>query len=286
MNTKIDFQSDVGTLHFASLPNRFHELSALRNAYQRPKSNRNQQRLQLLLLGMLLLGATIGCGPKTVSQGSTSGSNSAASSAPVSLAAECGHDVANLSDLSLRIQTVRSSVADTSARARVRINRISDTFSDRAFSTLKFFSFSVDRNGTPSAPRPVYFFVESKATSGAFVPLLNGDWMEDITVEQMVAAGKEAGSTGTTAKSVLDRLVFHVHFDDPNAQVLAAATYNGTETAVAQLVETLRPPFVSSPVEFASTRPARLANLHPLQGMASGAWSREQFQSESTRFCF
>lgn len=242
---------------------------------------------RLLVAGLVIISglSLISCGPQKVqSNVATTPQSNVASSYDTSgrPVASCSHDIANLSDLSIRLETYSNNGVENTNWIRVKFDRFPSNFTSSS-SAIAFWSRTVDSNGNNLPMTSAPFFLEVK--NGGVFSQISSEMTELTWANLMTIAGQNSVST-SSAQSALASISFVVKLDNAgSASVMSAALYY-SGSAADRYVEALIPKFFANPTDYASNHPNTLVNLHPLKYMLGGSWTAEQFVSESQKYCF
>lgn len=223
----------------------------------------------------------ISCGPQKMGNATSPSTNGggtvSAGNKPV---LSCSADVANISDLGVKLQTYSMSGAENSAWIRVRFTRFPTSFNTDQI--ISFWAYSVDSVGTPSAMQQPKFYVEYINSSNQAVKLSND--LDSITWSDLRNMAGQAGITTTNAADTMSKLNFVVKFEGTltYSQVVMPTLYLANGTAD-RYISALIPKFYANPADYAIGKPAALQGLHPLKGFSYS--TSEQYLSQSITNC-
>lgn len=238
----------------------------------------------ILTLAVIAGLGVVSCGPQKVtgssSQNTSQSSVISTSNKPV---ASCSADVAGLSDLGVKLQTYSLSGIENTNWIRVKFTKFPTTF-DNA-SQIAFWAYTSDSNGNNSTPQQAQFYVESINSMNQATRLSND--ISSVTWSDLKNMAGTAGISATSASVALSSITFVVKLEGSlnYSQVIMPTLYL-TGTTAGRYLSALIPKFYANPADYlASGKPNSLRALHPLQGMASGTWTADQYLAESLKNC-
>lgn len=246
--------------------------------------NNNNKKILVAALVLITGFGFVGCGPQKVQSGAAPVGSQTVDPSGKPLAT-CSHDVANISDLSVRSQTYQVGGIENSNWIRVKFDRFPSTFTDQNAAIIMW-TKTMDISGNSLTPVQAPFFLEVPNGVGQFKQI--SQEMTSLSWSQLSAYATQNGISTSSAQTTLASITFVVKLDGAalSANILTATLYLSSSNTPSRWVESLIPKFYANPVDYNVSHATYMQNLHPLKYMLGGSWTTAQYLSEDQRFCF